>query len=56
VEECASDWTMLRQAALAARDRELLDAATACHGETLVQIKWLTTRIKEAAPQALATG
>jgi hypothetical protein len=55
-EECAIDWTMLRQAAQAARDPELLDAATACHGDILVQIKWLTTRIKEAAPQALATG
>jgi hypothetical protein len=46
-------WTVIKQAAQGARDKELVDAVTACEGETEIQIKWLRTRIKEAAPQAL---
>ena len=51
----ASDiaWTMIGQAAQGARDRELLEVVNACEGETANQIKWLKTRMKQAAPQAL---
>jgi hypothetical protein len=46
-------WTVIKQAAQGNRDKELFAAVTACEGETAIQIKWLRTRIKEAAPQAL---
>jgi hypothetical protein len=47
-------WTVLLQAALARRDRELIGAAT--HGQEHAQTraKWVRTRIKEAAPQVYA--
>jgi len=47
---------MAGQAAQAARDAELLAVVTACHEETELQVKWLTTRIKVASPQALVVG
>ncbi|MEW1653769.1 hypothetical protein [Streptomyces sp. NPDC093707] len=47
-------WTVLGQVARALRDRELLDQAAAHHDETRTQIKWITTRIREMAPQAVA--
>jgi hypothetical protein len=54
---CAQDvgvlWVMVAQAAQALRDAELLAVCTECHGETIVQMHWLLTRIKLAAPQAL---
>ncbi|MFL6130920.1 MAG: hypothetical protein ACJ73E_17880 [Mycobacteriales bacterium] len=40
----------------AVRAAELLSAATPCHTETGTCAKWLRSRIKEAAPQVLATG
>lgn len=46
-------WTVVGQAAKAARDKELIEIVTHCEGETSTQLKWLTTRMKEAAPQAL---
>jgi hypothetical protein len=46
-------WTMVKQAALALRDEDLLSAATSCEQETKVQLSWLSTRMKQAAPQAL---
>jgi hypothetical protein len=49
-------WIVLQQAALAVRDGELLDVISACHEETETCAKWLRTRIKETAPQVLATG
>ena len=55
-EEAGITWVMAGQAAQAARDAALLEAVRACHTETEVQVKWLTTRIKTAAPQALVTG
>ncbi len=55
-EEVSILWVMAGQAAQAARDAELLEVVTECHTETEVHVKWLTTRIKIAAPQALATG
>jgi hypothetical protein len=52
-EECSITWVIAGQAAQAARDQELVDVVTECRTETEIQVKWLTTRIKLAAPQAL---
>jgi len=46
-------WTVVEQAGQALRDRELLNVVELCRQETEVQIRWLKTRIKQAAPQAL---
>jgi hypothetical protein len=45
--------TVLRQAALALRDEELLALLEDHRAETAIQEAWLLTRIKQAAPQAL---
>jgi len=50
---CDISWTMIGQAAQGARDRKLLEVVNACDGQTATQIKWLRTRMKQAAPQAL---
>ncbi len=50
---CDITWTMIGQAAQGARDRELLEVVEACEGQTATQIKWLKTRMKQAAPQVL---
>jgi hypothetical protein len=47
---------MAGQAAQAARDADLLAVVHECHAEVELQVKWLTTRIKVAAPQALVTA
>jgi hypothetical protein len=49
-------WTLVGQAALALRGLELLDAVRGSERETGAQLKWLRTRMKEAAPQALVTA
>lgn len=49
-------WVILLQAALAARDAELVAAARRGGEEAERRWKWLRTRIKEAAPQALVAG
>jgi hypothetical protein len=48
-----SSWTVVLQAAQGARDHELLEIVQHCESETDRQMTWLTTRIKQAAPQAL---
>jgi hypothetical protein len=50
---CDISWAMVGQAAQGIRDAELLEMVNACEGETSTQIKWLKTRMKQAAPQAL---
>lgn len=50
---CDIAWTMIGQAAQGAGDRELLDVVNSCEKETATQLKWLRTRMKQAAPQAL---
>ena len=50
---CDISWTMIGQAAQGARDTELLAVVESCEGETATQIRWLKTRMKQAAPQAL---
>ncbi|WP_037679218.1 hypothetical protein [Streptomyces albus] len=49
-------WLLLGQVARAVRDQGLLDDVEELHRETLGQIRWLTTRLKNAAPQVLATA
>lgn len=46
-------WTLVKQPGSALRDRELLDVVSQSDGETSVQLRWLQTRMKQAAPQAL---
>ena len=54
--ECDIAWTLIGQAAQGARDGELLELVGACEGETAIQLQWLKTRMKEAAPQALVVA
>jgi hypothetical protein len=46
-------WTVIAQGAQGLRDPELLEIANASQAETTRQLTWLTTRMKQAAPQAL---
>ncbi len=48
------DWTILHQGAAVARDQPLVDVATVGQDEMKRVVAWLTTRIKETAPQVLA--
>jgi hypothetical protein len=54
--ECDITWTVVGQAAQALRDTDLLAVVTECQAETAVQGKWLKTRMKQAAPQALVVA
>lgn len=47
-------WTLVGQAGRAARDSRLIEVVADCEDETAVQLAWLRTRLKQAAPQALA--
>jgi hypothetical protein len=46
-------WTLVKQAGQGLADAELLDVVEQCDGETAIQLRWLKTRMKQAAPQAL---
>ena len=46
-------WMMVKQAALALRDDQLVAVVSQCEAQIKVQLSWLTTRMKQAAPQAL---
>ncbi|MFJ1812451.1 MULTISPECIES: hypothetical protein [unclassified Streptomyces] len=48
-------WEMLAQAAQATRDEELLAVASACHPQTLRQMRWTNTMIKILSPQVLTS-
>ena len=54
--ECDITWSVVGQAAAGARDQHLADVVRACEGEVAIQLKWLRTRIKQAAPQALVVA
>jgi hypothetical protein len=49
-------WGAIGQAAQAVRDRGLLEATTEMHEQTLTQIKWITTKLRETSPQVLVVG
>ncbi len=48
-------WEMLAQAAQAGRDPRLLALASDCHPQTLRQIRWTNTMIKQLSPQVLTS-
>jgi hypothetical protein len=54
--QCDMAWTLVGQAARGLRDDDLLEVVTGCEGETDLQLKWLRTRMKQAAPQALVVA
>ncbi len=54
--ECDICWTLIGQAAYGARDEELLGVVRSCEQETAMQLKWLRTRMRQAAPQALVVA
>jgi hypothetical protein len=54
--ECDITWTLIGQAAQGLRDDDLLGVVRDCEQETAIQLKWLKTRMKEAAPQALVVA
>ncbi|MFC4493482.1 hypothetical protein ACFPA8_04955 [Streptomyces ovatisporus] len=47
--------TLLKQAAQAVRDRELLDEVAGLDEEIRTQLEWIRTRVREVAPQVLAS-
>ena len=49
-------WVMIKQAAQALRDGELLGVVEECDHETAVQLAWLVTRMKQSAPQVLVAA
>jgi hypothetical protein len=55
-QEVSLGWIVAGQLAQATRDHELLAAVDELHRETLTQIKWLKTQVKQASPQALVVG
>jgi hypothetical protein len=55
-QEVSFHWIVAGQLAQATRDQELLTLVDELHRETLTQIKWLKTQVKEASPQALVVG
>jgi hypothetical protein len=54
--ECDICWTVVGQAAQGARDTDLFQVVQRCEAETAIQLKWLRTRMKQAAPQALVVA
>ncbi|TQJ20156.1 hypothetical protein FBZ33_0344 [Micromonospora sp. A202] len=54
--ECDITWTVVGQAAYGVRDQDLLAVVRRCEGQTAIQLKWLRTRMKAAAPQALVVA
>ena len=54
--ECDITWTLVGPAAQGLRDDRLLGVVTRNEKETAVQLKWLRTRMKQAAPQALVVA
>jgi hypothetical protein len=55
-QEVSFHWIIAGQLAQATRDAELLALVDELHRETLTQIKWLKTQVKQASPQALVVG
>jgi hypothetical protein len=49
-------WTMVKQAGQALHDAELLKVVADCDRQISVQLRWLQTRMKQAAPQTLVAG
>jgi hypothetical protein len=54
--ECSVSWVVVGQAAAGARDTALGELVSQCEQDTARQLKWLLTRMKQAAPQALVVS
>jgi hypothetical protein len=54
--DCDISWTMVGQGAQAARDSELLQVVRTSQPDTAMQVAWLRSRMKQAAPQALVVA
>ena len=54
--ECDICWTLVGQAAQGLRDTDLTTTVQEGAAETAVQLAWLRTRMKQAAPQALVVA
>jgi hypothetical protein len=48
-------WEMLAQAGQATKDARLLDLAASCHPQTLRQMRWTNTLIKNLSPQVITS-
>jgi hypothetical protein len=53
---CGAGGRRSGRAQVATRDAELLGLVDELHRETLTQIKWLKTQVKQSSPQALIVG
>ncbi|WP_327046526.1 hypothetical protein OG320_01070 [Microbispora sp. NBC_01189] len=51
--ECDLSWSLVALVARGLKDDELIDLAGRCAPETAMQLLWLRTRMRRAAPQAL---
>jgi hypothetical protein len=56
VGECELLWTQARQAAQVLRDVELVELASRSIEQLTIELRWLKTRVKEAAPQTSPSG
>jgi hypothetical protein len=54
--ECDICWTLVRQAAQGLHDHDLVSVVDEGDAVTSVQLAWLRTRMKAAAPQALVVA
>jgi hypothetical protein len=50
------DWEVLAQTAQAMQDTELLSITQQCHPQTLRQMRWANSKVKETAAQIMVTG
>lgn len=50
------DWEVLAQTAQALEDADLLDVAEECHPQTLRQMRWANSKVKELSAQVMVTG
>ena len=53
---CVTDWMIVHQGAMATRDQKLLNLCELGMDEMRRVERWLTTRIKESAPQILVSS
>jgi len=51
----SADWEMMAQAAQSIKDGDLLALCQRCHPDTLRQVRWANSRIKESSTQILVS-
>jgi len=56
IAEVSLDWEILAQVAQATEDDDLQQLASTCHAQTLRQLRWTNTHVKELAAQALTAS